>query len=35
MSYYYMTIRQALHQLPGTIEQIIMGCNFESSDLMI
>lgn len=35
MSYYYMTIHQDFHQLQGTIEQIIMGCNFESSDLVI
>lgn len=35
MSYDYMIICQAFHQLPGTIEQITMGCNFESSDLII
>lgn len=32
---YYTTIHQTFRQLPGTIEQIIMGCNFEFSDLII
>lgn len=35
MSYYYITICQALHQLPETIELIIMGSDFEFFDLII